>query len=94
MPSISPPTPCVGKVVFQRESVSGCTPNAAATCFTVAISVLASCAAATLRPNRSPAAKVNVTRPDTNTTPPSEPSASAAIDPIGVACAGVNGNTG
>lgn len=74
--------------------MSARTPNASATSFTVANSVLASCAAAIRRPQSSPAAKVNVTRPDTNTTPPSGPSTNAATDPIGAASAGANGNTG
>ena len=84
----NPATPALSYPLVHRHSVTMPTSNAGATAAAVAIFVLTSWTAASRRPTSSPAANTNVTRPDTNTTPPCGPSTGPATGPIGTASAG------
>ena len=95
LPGTSPATPSAANSHRQRHKVLHVTANPDATWEGRAISVSTSCTAANRRPTSSSASKQNVASPLTYTTdPPSGSATSAAIGPIGVAPAGVSGNTG
>src|SRR5450756_245453 len=87
-------TPLSAKAPTHRHSVVSLTPNPDATSLAEAIFVVTSCTAANRRPARSEQAKVKLTSPNTNTTPPSGPSSSPTDGPIERACACSKGNTG
>ena len=90
----NPTTPPRVTADVHRHNVATLTPNADATSTAGAILVTASCTAARRRPASSPAPKLNVANPKTNTTPPSGPSNNPAAGPTEHAWAGSRSSTG